>query len=62
MSDLSPIAGMLTELTAEIRANHNEVKGQLKIIDRRLALIEQRLSNIEPFIPVDNKHLQFENA
>ncbi len=52
---------ILTELSA-IKAEAKRGSDSLKIIDRRLSLIEQRLSNIEPWISVDNSKLKFSAA
>jgi hypothetical protein len=49
----------LMQDVANILKLSGESSGQLKIIDKRLSLIEQRLANIEQWIPVDNKSLVY---
>jgi hypothetical protein len=53
MSDTQKLDAILKEI--------GEVKHTLLIIDKRLTLIENRLSSIEPWISVDNKHLEYKH-
>lgn len=48
-----------TEKLDHILNDIREAKQILKVIDKRLTLIENRLSNIEPWISVDNSHLKY---
>ena len=50
---------MLVGIMTEVRTNTSQIGQQLKIVDKRLSLIEQRLTNIELWITVDNSHLRF---
>ena len=44
----------LKQIQAEMSEGHAKIFNALHIIDKRLSLIEQRLTNIEPWISVDN--------
>lgn len=55
ISDISDIKTGVTSL----RQDHAKLHNLLLIVDKRLSLIEQRLSNIEPWISVDNSPLEY---
>lgn len=53
-------------ILGEVQASRNDLKEfkaetshTLRVIEKRLSLIENRLSNMEPFISVDNTHLVY---
>ena len=49
----------IIRLITDVKTNTGQIGQQLKIVDKRLSLIEQRLTNIEPWITVDNAHLRY---
>jgi hypothetical protein len=59
MSD-QKLDAIITEL-GQIKVEVIKASNSLSIIDKRLSLIEQRLTNIEPWIAVDNKHLEYQS-
>jgi len=50
---------LILSILTDVRTHTSQIGAQLKIVDKRLSLIEQRLTNIEPWITVDNSHLQY---
>ncbi len=50
---------LLTGLITEVKSNTHQISQQLRIVDKRLSLIEQRLENIEPWISADNSRLKY---
>jgi hypothetical protein len=48
------LAGLITE----VKVNTNQICQQLRIVDKRLSLIEQRLENIEPWISADHSRMK----
>ena len=49
----------IIRLITDVKTNTGQIGQQLKIVDKRLSLIEQRLTNIEPWTTVDNAHLRY---
>lgn len=58
--NIRTILDALSELKSDAKNNFGSLEGQLAIIDKRLSLIEQRLMNIERWVPVDHKDLHYQ--
>jgi hypothetical protein len=59
---LDKVLEEIQSLKKQNASRFDKIDRSLLLIDKRLSLIEQRLGNIEPFISVDNKKLEYKAA